>query len=60
MPVFRLDFNEANVNLTVEQEEEIDVNVHVYLHPPEEKDEREALNEIATRLGDYDNGSTNE
>lgn len=59
MPVFRLDFGEANVNLTVEQEEEIDVNVHVYLHPPEEEDEREALNQIAARLGGY-NGSTDE
>ena len=57
MSVFRLDFGEANVDLTVEQEEEIDVNVHVYLHPPEEDDEREALNEIAARLGDYENGT---
>jgi hypothetical protein len=54
MPVFRLDFGDANVDLSVEQKDEIDVNVHVYFHPPEEEDEREALNEIAERLGDYD------
>jgi hypothetical protein len=54
MPVFRLDFGDADLDISLEQEEEIDVNVHVYLHPPETDDEREALNEIAERLGDYD------
>lgn len=57
MPAFRFELGDADIDLSVEQREEIDVNVHVYLHPPEDDDERDALNEIATRLGENDGRS---